>query len=94
MTSLITLLCILLSLLLFAGSYYLSKHVVEKQHRVAVLEDAYSEAVEEIKAQAQIIQDKEREIEQMLHQSTLDGRPVERQRAWNPSNPLNSEPRQ
>jgi hypothetical protein len=75
---------------LFAGAYYLSKHVVEKQHRVHVLEDAYNEAVEEIKAQAQMIQDKDHEIEQMLHQSTLDGQRMDRPRSWDPSNPLNT----
>lgn len=94
MTILITLLCAVLVLLLFAGAYYLSKHVVEKQHRVAVLEDAYTEAVEEIKAQAQIIQDKEHEIEQMMYEAQQNGQRVERPRSWNPSDPLNSTPRQ
>lgn len=94
MVALITLLCILLCFLLLAGAYYLAKHVVEKQHRVNVLEDAYREAVEEIKSQAQIIQDKEREIEQVLHQSQIEGQRTDRPRAWNPSDPLNSAPRQ
>lgn len=91
---LIVLLCAVLVLSLFAGAYYLSKHVVEKQHRVHVLEDAYNEAVEEIKAQAQIIQDKEHEIEQMMYEAQQNGQRVDRPKSWNPSNPLNSEPRQ
>lgn len=94
MIVLVFLLCLLICFLLFAGAYYLSKHVVEKQHRVNVLEDAYSEAVEEIKAQAQVIQDKEHEIEQMMYEAQQNGQRVDRPRSWNPSNPLNSEPRQ
>ena len=94
MIVLIVLLCALLVLLLFAGAYYLSKHVVEKQHRVHVLEDAYQEAVEEIKSQAQIIQDKEHEIEQLMYEAQQNGQRVERPRSWNPSDPLNSTLRQ
>lgn len=94
MNVLISLLCILISLILFAGSYYLSKHVVEKQHRVHVLEDAYREATDEIQALVQTVQDKEREIELIMFEAQQNGQRVDRPRSWDPSNPLNSNPRQ
>lgn len=94
MTILITLLCILIVLLLFSGAYYLSKHVVEKQHRVNVLEDAYREATDEIQALIQTVQDKEREIELIMFEAQQNGQRVDRPRSWDPNNILNSNPRQ
>jgi cell division protein FtsB len=94
MDVIITLLCILISLLLFVGAFYLSKHVVERQHRVHVLEDAYREATDEIQALTQTVQDKEREIELILFEAQQNGQRMDRPRSWNPSDPLNSNPRQ
>lgn len=94
MIVLIVLLCILIAFLLFSGAYYLSKHVVEKQHRVNVLEDAYREATDEIQALTQTVQDKEREIELIMFEAQQNGQRMDRPRSWNPSDPLNSNPRQ
>ena len=94
MTILIVLICAVLVLLLFSGAYYLSKHVVEKQHRVNVLEDSYREATDEIQALTQTVQDKEREIELIMFEAQANGQRVDMPRTWNPRNPLSSEPRQ
>lgn len=94
MVVLTMLLCAVLVLILFAGAYYLSKHVVEKQHRVAVLEDAYREATDEIQALTQTVQDKEREIELIMYEAQQNGQRMDMPRTWNPNDPLNSNPRQ
>ena len=94
MIVLIVLTCDILVLLLFSGAYYLSKHVVEKQHRVHVLEDAYREATDEIQALTQTVQDKEREIELIMFEAQQNGQRIDRPRSWNPSDPLNNTPRQ
>jgi cell division protein FtsL len=94
MTILIVLICAVLTLILFTGAFYLSKYVVERQHRVHVLEDAYREATDEIQALTQTVQDKEREIELILFEAQQSGQRMDRPRSWNPSDPLNSNPRQ
>lgn len=94
MTILISLICILIALIIFVIAYYLSKHVVEKQHRVNVLEDAYREATDEIQALTQTVQDKDREIELIMFEAQQNGQRMDRPRSWNPSDPLNSTPRQ
>lgn len=94
MTALITLLSVLLCLIILYAGFYLAKYVVERQHRVHVLEDSYKEAVEQIQGLQQTIIDKDHEIEQMKYESQLNGERVDRPRAWNPRDPLNSEARQ
>lgn len=94
MIVLIVLLCAFIVLSLFAGAYYLSKHVVEKQHRVNVLEDAYREATDEIATLIQTVQDKDREIELIMFEAQQNGQRVDRPRSWDPNNILNSKPRQ
>lgn len=92
MIVLITLLCVLLSLILFAGAFYLAKHVVSLQHRVHVLEDSYKEATEHIAQQEEHIITLKQELdfirrtEEVQHQR-------ERPRTWNPGDPLNSNSR-
>lgn len=52
---LITFICLLIALAIFAGAFYLAKYVVSLQHRVNVLEDSYSDATEHIKQQEETI---------------------------------------
>ena len=93
MTILVSLICATLVLLLFAGAFFLSKLVVEKTHRVHVLEDSYKEATEHILLQEQIIKDRDHEIEQLMYEAQQHGQRVERPRAWKPNDMLNSEAR-
>jgi len=89
-TALITLLCGLLSLAILAGGFYLAKYVVERQHRVNVLEDAYREATEHIAALEAEITGLNQQIEHMQYEAQLNGERMARPRAWNPADPLNS----
>jgi hypothetical protein len=90
MTILISLICVLLSLAILYAGFYLSKHVVERQHRANVLEDSYKEAIEHIAGLEREILGLNSQIEQMQYESQLNGGRVPRPRSWNPSDPLNS----
>lgn len=79
---------------LFVGAFFLSEYVVKKQHRVHVLEDAYKEATEHIHMLEQEKQTLEQTIEHMQYEAQLNGQRMDRPRAWNPGNPLNSQERQ
>lgn len=86
--ALVTLLCVLLCLLILYGGYYLSKHIVEREHRARVLEDSYNAAEEHIRAQEREIAGLNSQIEQMQYEAQLNGERMARPRSWNPSNPL------
>lgn len=90
MNILITAIIVLICLLIFGGAFYLAKYVVEKQHRIGVLEDSYKEAAEHIAAQEREIMGLNQQIEHMQYEAQLTGQRLERPRAWNPSDPLNS----
>lgn len=93
MIALITLTCILIALAILAGAFFLSKYVVEKQHRVNVLEDAYKEASEHIQSLEREIDGLNQQIEQMQYEVQLNSQRLERPRSWNPSDIMNSQPR-
>lgn len=94
MTALITLLCILISLGILAGAFYLAKYVVEKQHRANVLEDSYKEAVDHIASLEREITGLNQQIEHMQYEAQQMGQRLDRPRRWDPGDPLNSQPRQ
>lgn len=94
MIILITLICILLALAIFAGAFYLAEYVVKKQHRVHVLEDSYKDATEHIASLEREILGLNQQIEHMQYEAQLNGQRMDRPRVWNPSDPLNSEQRQ
>lgn len=90
MTYLITFICLLIALALFAGAFYLAKYVVSLQHRVAVVEDSYAQATEHIQKQEEVIVQLQQQIEYMERSEAMatqkEARPS---RAWNPTDPLN-----
>lgn len=88
-TALITLICISLSLAIFAGAFYLAKYVIATQHRVHVLEDTYREATEHIQEQEKNIILLQQEID-LLRRSAEIHEHRERPRTWNPSDPFNT----
>lgn len=92
MIVLITLLCVLLSLAIFAGAFYLAKYVIERQHRANVLEDSYREAVEHISEKEREISGLNSQIEHMQYEAQQNGERLSRPRTWNPRDPLNSDP--
>lgn len=87
---LITLLCVLLSLAILYGGFYLAKYVVERQHRANVLEDSYKEAVDHIASLEREILGLNQQIEHMQYEAQLNGQRMDRPRHWNPADPLNS----
>ena len=89
-TALITLLCCLLCLSILYGGYYLAKHVVEKNHRVSVLEDAYKEATEHIGALEREVLGLTQQLEHAMYEAQLNEQRGTPSRAWNPRDILNS----
>lgn len=92
-TALITFLCILISLAIFAGAFYLAKHVIALQHRVNVLEDTYTAATEHIQKQEEIIMQLGQQIDMMERENTIAGERPKRQSAWNPRDIMNVQER-
>lgn len=90
MTALISFLCVLLCLAILCAGFYLAKYVVDRQHRVNVLEDSYKEAAEHIGALEREVAGLNSQIEQMMYEAQQNGQRLERPRAWNPRDPLNS----
>ena len=89
-TALITLICFILCLSILYGGYYLAKHVVEKNHRVSVLEDAYKEAAEHISALEREVLGLNQQLEHALYEAQLNEQRGTTSRAWNPKDILNS----
>jgi hypothetical protein len=87
---LITFICLLIALALFAGAFYLAKYVVGLQHRNNVLEDSYKEATDYIKLQEEHIITLKQEIDFMRRTEEAQSTRTEPQRTWNPGDPLNS----
>lgn len=92
-TALIALLCVLTSVTILYGGFYLAKHVVERQHRASVLEDSYREATDHIATLEREVLGLNQQLEQAQYEAQLAGERIERPRAWKPSDPLNSQPR-
>jgi phage shock protein A len=90
-TALITLICVLIALALFAGAFYLAKHHTSLQHRVNVLEDSYAQATEHIQKQEEIMMQLNQQIEMMERENRMANDRPERSRAWNPSNIMNTD---
>lgn len=90
LTALIVFLCLLICAALFAGGFYLAKYVVERQHRVNVLEDAYKEATDHIAQLQNEIAALNQQLEYMQYEAKLAEERANQPRAWNPRDPLNS----
>lgn len=93
MITLITLLCVLLSLGIFAGAFYMAKYVVSLQHRIHVLEDSYSAATDHIAKQEEHIVTLQQELDFIRREEDQRSH-RERPRTWNPADPLNTGTRQ
>ena len=89
MTTLITLICVILALAIFAGAFYLAKYTVSLQHRVNVLEDSYTAANEHIQKQEELITQLTQQIDMMERENKLTAERPERSRAWNPRDIMN-----
>lgn len=89
-TALITLICLLICLAILYGGYYLAKHVVEKNHRVSVLEDAYKEAAEHIGALEREVLGLNQQLEHAQYEAQLNEQRGTVNRSWNPKDILNS----
>lgn len=89
-TALITLICCLIALALFAGAFYLAQYVVSLKHRVNVLEDSYAQATEHIQKQEEVILQMQQEIDYTKREVQHNSQRSDRPRAWNPADPLNS----
>lgn len=90
LTILLTLICIVLALAIFAGAFYLAKYVVSIQHRVAVLEDSYKEATEYIEEKEKQIIQLQQELDFVRRDVVMAEQRNHRFRAWDPSDPLNA----
>lgn len=90
MPYLITFICLLIALALFAGAFYLAKYVVSLQHRVNVLEDSYKAAEDHIQKQEEVIIQLQQELDILRREETMHKSRSDRPRAWDPSNPLNT----
>jgi len=89
-TALIALICFLLCLVILYGGYYLAKHVVERNHRVSVLEDAYKEASEHIAGLEREVLGLNQQLEHAVYEAQLNEKRSTPNRAWNPNDILNS----
>lgn len=85
MIYLITFICMLIALALFAGAFYLARHVVSLQHRTHVLEDGYKEATDYIKQQEEAIITLKQELD-FIRRTEEEQTKQTRPRSWNPSN--------
>lgn len=94
MTILISLLCVLLSLVILCGGFWLAKYVVEKQYRVNVLEDSYREALEHIAALEREVTGLTQQVEHMQYEANLQEQRNAAPRGWNPKDMLNTTSRQ
>lgn len=90
LTALITFICLLIALALFAGAFYLAKYVVSLQHRVNILEDSYKAAAEYIKQQEEMVITLKQELDFIRRTEEEQSNRGQRPRAWNPGDPLNS----
>lgn len=93
-TALVVLLCLLICAVIVYASFYLAKHVVERQHRANVLEDSYKEAIDHIAALQIEVSGLNQQIEQMQYESQMNGERISRPRAFNPTDPFNMQSRQ
>jgi predicted Holliday junction resolvase-like endonuclease len=89
---LITLICILLALAIFAGAFYLAKYVLQISMRNDLLEANYKLAEEHIGKQDEHIAQLNQEVEHMQHEAQLNGERIEPRRTW-ANDPLNVEGR-
>jgi hypothetical protein len=87
--TLITFICILIALALFAGAFYLAKYVIGLQHRTNVLEDTYTAAEQHIQKQEEVIAQLTQQIDMMERENVLASSRVDRPRSWNPQNIMN-----
>lgn len=90
MNYLISLICILIALTLFVGSFYLSKYVVDTKYHLNKLEVDYKAAVEHIAKQDDHINQLSQQIEYMENESKAVSARTERNRTWNPADPLSN----
>lgn len=88
-TALITFICLLIALALFAGAFYLAKQHIALLHRVHVLEDTYAAATEHIAKQEEVITQLGQQIEMMEREDILARERPERPKAWNPRDIMN-----
>jgi hypothetical protein len=93
MTYLITFLCILIALAIFAGAFYLSKFVIRITMRNELLEENYKLAAEHIEKQEEQIMQLTQEVTYMRHETEIRRERVPVARSFNPSDPLNSSER-
>ncbi|SDJ60964.1 hypothetical protein SAMN05421868_13428 [Paenibacillus naphthalenovorans] len=89
-TTLIIFLCMLVSVILFSAAFYMAHYVVQKTHRIAVLEDSYKEATEHIAEQDRTILQLQQELDFVRRDEEMRATQNVRQRTWNPGDPLNS----
>ena len=87
-TALITLVCVLISALIFERSYRMAMRVVSLKHRVNVLEDSYREATEHIAEIEKLNEVLKQEIDFMRRSAEVQEH-RDRPRSWNPSDPFN-----
>lgn len=89
MNYLISFICILIALAIFAGAFYLAKFVIRLTMRNELLEDNYKLAAEHIAKQEEHITYLTNEVEHMQREAVLGGERIERKRAWEPKDILN-----
>jgi ABC-type uncharacterized transport system fused permease/ATPase subunit len=89
MTYLITFICILIALAIFAGAFYLAKFVIRLTMRNELLEENYKLAAEHIAKQEEHIAYLTNENEHMTHEAKLNGERTPKVRSWEPKDMLN-----
>lgn len=92
MNILIYLICILFALAIFAGAFYLAKHILQISMRNDLLESNYKLAEEHISKQDEHITQLTQEIEHAQREAELNGERITPRRSW-ASDPLNGDER-
>lgn len=90
MTYIITFICFLIALAIFAGAFYMARHHTRLEMRNDLLEENYKLATEHIGKQEEKINYLEQEVQHMQREAQLNGERTPQARIWNASDPLNS----
>lgn len=85
---------VLIILIVAVGSFYWGRHISSIQQRNELLETTHSEALKHIDEMEKHLEELAQENEFIRKEAQWQGQRVSTPRAWNPSDPLNSQARQ
>lgn len=85
---------VLIILIVAVGSFYWGRHISSIQQRNELLETTHNEALKHIEEMEKHLEELAQENEFIRKEAQSQGQRVSTPRAWNPSDPLNSQARQ